>query len=77
MIQQKDLTRTLDYYATQKATISNGGAIKKNGTSASDWWLRTADNDTEDKFFFVNSRGRYGYNITSYKAGVSPAFRIG
>ena len=76
----KDLTRTLDYYTSIGVTESNySGAIKKNGTSASDWWLRTP---TKFKFFgcfyVIQNDGNYFTDsLSNYNFGVSPAFRIG
>ena len=82
----RNITRQLDYYKNLSTTISNyGGAIKKNGTSASFWWLRSAFNGVRTpydsslkKFYAVSDSG----NVidaeraeTSY--GVSPAFRLG
>ena len=76
----KDLTRTLDYYTSIGVTESNySGAIKKNGTSASDWWLRTP---IKFKFFgcfyVIQNDGNYFTDsLSNYNFGVSPAFRIG
>ena len=76
----KDLTRTLDYYTSIGVTESNySGAIKKNGTSALDWWLRTP---TKFKFFgcfyeIQNDGNYFTDSLSNYNFGVSPAFRIG
>ena len=74
----KDLTRTLDYYTAQGVTISNkNGAIKKNGTSAFGWWLRSASyNDTCSFHSVCNDGGLCEASVNS-TYGVSPAFRLG
>ncbi len=75
----KDLTRTLDYYIANGVTTSNNSnAIKKNKTTSSAWWLRTAYSNTSDAFLYVSSDGNWytNYNPCS-TSGVSPAFRIG
>ena len=72
----KDLTRTLDYYKAQGVTTSiYSGAIKKSGTSASYWWLRSAN--VTYNFFFVNEKGKWSVIYAPGTYGVSPAFRIG
>ena len=76
----EDLTRTLDYYTSIGVTTSNkSGAIKKNGTSAAVWSLRTATSTTAVRFYSVigsgGCNGYYGETIKS--RGVAPAFRIG
>ena len=74
----KDLTRTLDYYTSIGVTTSNySGAIKKNGTSASAWWLRVANSIGNDTFYDVYSDGDWFRNGANYTYGVSPAFRLG
>ena len=74
----KDLTRTLDYYTAQGVTESNrSGAIKKNGTSDSEWWLRAAFSSDNDLFYIVNIDGYYDPSIAANTRGVSPAFRLG
>ena len=75
----KDLTRTLDYYTAQGVTLSNfSGAIKKKGTSAYWWWLRTAMFGDRESFSDVRSRGGWDNNVaTNTTLGVSPAFRLG
>ena len=74
----KDLTRTLDYYTSIGITTSNSsGAIKKNGTSASKWWLRAAVTVMPDAFFNVNDNGGLTENRADSTYGVSPAFRLG
>ena len=73
-----DNTRQLDYYKNLGVTTSNkSGAIKKNGTSASAWWLRSAYSIVSYGFFVVRSYGGYGIGIASYTYGVAPAFRLG
>ncbi|UKI57001.1 MAG: CalY family protein [Clostridium sp.] len=74
----KELTRTLDYYTAQGVTTSNySGAIKKNGTSASSWWLRSAISGIRNAFFRVNSYGTYTNSDAYNTNGVAPAFRLG
>ncbi len=73
-----DLTRQLDYYYNINIlTNSYSNAIKKLGTTASQWWLRSATTGNYFAFFCINSKG----GSTLYDAfstyGVSPAFRIG
>ena len=74
----KDLTRTLDYYTSIEVTTSSySGAIKKNGTSASNWWLRAANSNNTNYFFNVGYGGYWNnYNANSLN-GVAPAFRMG
>ena len=75
----KDVTRQLDYYKNLGITTNNySNVIKKNGTSASYWWLRSAIGDDSLYFFNVSNYGywsRDSYSSDLY--GVSPAFRIG
>ena len=74
-----DLTRTLDYYTAQgvTTTVNKSGGIKKNGTSADSWWLRTAYSYVDYSFYFVDNYGYYTTTNASITHGVSPAFRIG
>ena len=74
----KNLTRTLDYYTALGVTTSiYSGAIKKNGTSADWWWLRTATSIDNHSFYYVNEGGKLSNNAARGTRGVSPAFRIG
>ena len=74
----RDNTRQLDYYKNLGTSTSNySGAIKKNGTSASRWWLRAAYSNTTFTFLFVSDSGGWSANNTTIASGVSPAFRIG
>ena len=74
----KDLTRTLDYYTNIGVTTSNySGAIKKNGTSAAWWRLRSAISINDDDFFSVGDNGYYYGDNASYTNGVAPAFQLG
>ena len=74
----RDNTRQLDYYKNLGTSTSNySGAIKKNGTSASRWWLRVAYSNTTFTFLFVSDSGGWSANNTTIASGVSPAFRIG
>ncbi len=74
----RDNTRQLDYYKNLGTSTSNySGAIKKNGTSAGIWWLRSADSHTYSAFLPVNSNGNWTSDLAHITWGVSPAFRIG
>ena len=74
-----DLARTLDYYEAQGVTSVHNpsGAIKKNGTTASAWWLRDACRTLTGNFILADSTGSYSSHDANLTAGVSPAFRIG
>ena len=74
----RNVTRQLDYYKNLGTTPTNySGAIKKNGTSADNWWLRAAKSTVTSSFYRVSSSGHYSQNIADTTNGVSPAFRIG
>ena len=74
----KDLTRTLDYYKNLGTSISNySGAIKKNRTGNSDWWLRAASSNSTDSFLIVIDNGDWVNYYTYSTNGVAPAFRLG
>ena len=74
----KDLTRTLDYYTSIGVTTGNySGAIKKTGTSASKWWLRSAFSYDSFNFYRMDTYGNWAYSDADFTGGVSPAFRIG
>ena len=74
----KDLTRTLDYYKNIGVTTNSySGAIKKNVTSASSWWLRSAISYLNNIFYLVGDEGKYYDGFASGICGVSPAFRLG
>ena len=74
----KDLTRTLDYYTNIGVTTSNySGAIKKNGTTAYDWWLRSVPSGDTSSFLSVIDNGNWGMNNLIFGYGLSPAFRLG
>ena len=74
----RDNTRQLDYYKNLGTSTSNySGAIKKNGTSASSWWLRTAYSNTAFTFLFVSNSGGWSANNATIASGVAPAFRLG
>ncbi len=74
----KDLTRQLDYYKNLGTSTSNySGAIKKNGTSASTWWLRAAYSNNTNQFLYVRSYGDCFNNNAINTNGVAPAFRLG
>ena len=74
----KNLTRTLDYYTAQGVTTSNkSGAIKKNGTRADWWWLRTASSSDDYDFYGVGSSGDNSKIGAGASRAVVPAFRLG
>ena len=74
----RDVTRQLDYYKNLGTSTSNySGAIKKNGTDADFWWLRSAHSDYGNAFFNVRSNGECGSDYSYDTYGVSPAFRLG
>ena len=71
-------TRTLDYYTNIGVTTSDkSGAIKKNESSATAWWLREAYSYDCYIFFHIDSSGGGGSANTYDNYGVAPAFRIG
>ena len=73
----RDNTRQLDYYKNLGTSTSNySGAIKKNGTSASRWWLRAAYSNTAFTFLFVSDSGGWSANNATIASGVAPAFRL-
>lgn len=75
----RDNTRQLDYYSEKGVTTNNySAAIKKLGTNAERWWLRSASSFNHYSFFDVSDDGictNSNGAISTY--GVSPAFRIG
>ena len=74
----RDNTRQLDYYTNIGVTTNNySGAIKKNGTSASEWWLRAADSTSTFGFSRVYGNGDCNASIANRSYGLSPAFRLG
>ena len=78
----KNMTRQLDYYKNLGVTKTNySGAIKKNGSNASSWWLRAVSSKQTQFFYSVFSSGDSGSNTnvptSTNNCGVSPAFRIG
>ena len=73
-----DLIRTLDYYTSIGVTTSSySGAIKKNGTSATNWWLRAAIFDNANAFLIVGYDGDWFSDGAYHAYGVAPAFRLG
>ena len=75
-----DVTRQLDYYKILGITTSNhAGAIKKNGTSNFEWWLRSGRSDygKTTLFYAVDYAGTAQGFQANRVYGVSPAFRIG
>ena len=74
----RDVTRQLDYYKNLGTSTSNySGAIKKNGTSVDDWWLRAAYSYTTRHFLYVNNSGGWPGDSAIGTRGVAPAFRLG
>ena len=74
----RDVTRQLDYYKNLGTSTSNySGAIKKNGTSASTWWLRATGSDSTSVFLYVYTSGGWSGNSAASTSGVAPAFRLG
>ena len=74
----RDVTRQLDYYKNLGTSTSNySGAIKKDGTITSDWWLRSARSSSGGSFYYVSSNGSSNSSTAISTKGVSPAFRIG
>ncbi len=73
-----NLTRQLDYYQNLGVTTdSYSGAIKKKGTVATWWWLRSTFSCLNDTFYLVYSHGGWLGTEPNGLGGVSPAFRIG
>ena len=71
-------SRQLDYYKNIGVTIDNRvGTLKKKGTAASEWWLRSDGGNSSD--FAIIGQDEIPYSITADNSsvGVSPAFRIG
>ena len=72
------LTRQLDYYKSKNVNTNNfSEALKKNGTTASAWWLRSSTSANSNYFLGVNASGDWNSNNAFNASGVSPAFRIG
>ena len=74
----KDLSRQMDYYSNLGVDNTNySGVIKQYNGSNSWWWLRSANSDTANGFYYVNSNGNWNSSGATGTGGVSPAFRIG
>ena len=74
----RDVTRQLDYYKNLGINTSNySNAIKKSGTSASLWWLRSASSNAINSFYTVEINGAWYADRAISTLGISPAFRIG
>ena len=74
----RDVTRQLDYYKNLGTSTSNySGAIKKNGTSNSYWWLRAARSNNTYDFLYVSISGDWTNSYAGNTDGVAPAFRLG
>ena len=77
----RDKTRQLDYYKSNGVTTSSyAGAIKNNSSgTATSWWLRSANSNTNTGFYAVAINGNWSGSITTVARntyGVSPAFRL-
>ncbi len=74
----RNVTRQLDYYKNLGTSTSNySGAIKKDGTITSIWWLRSARSSSGGSFYYVSANGSSNSSTAISTNGVSPAFRIG
>ena len=74
----KNLTRQLDYYISSGTSTSGcDGTIKKNGSSADWWWLRTAISSNSNSFLYVYYSGSWNGYSAYISGGVAPAFRLG
>ena len=74
----RDNTRQLDYYSNLGTSTSNySGAIKKNGSSDSWWWLRSAISNMYTNFYVVTSDGGWYSTHAFSVGGLAPAFRLG
>ena len=74
----KDLTRALDYFIAKGVTNGNcSEVIKKNGSTATAWWFRTAYSYSNNGFYYANASGDWYSGSATNAYGVSPAFRIG
>ena len=74
----RNVTRQLDYYKNLGTSTSNySGAIKKDGTITSNWWLRSARSSSGSSFYYVSANGSSNSSTAISTNGVSPAFRIG
>ena len=75
----RSVTRQLDYYKNLGVTSSSyNGAIKKNGTIASFWWLRAAGIGLGAVgFLSVTGSGDWDYISATHAHGLAPAFRLG
>ena len=79
-------TRQLDYYANLGVTLgvwigrtydgNYSGAVKKQITLNSSWWLRTPYS-YDESFDTVRNDGIFANSVANQFRGVSPAFRIG
>ena len=74
----RDTTRQLDYYKNFATNTNNySRAIKKNGTTASYWWLRSAHSNSYYLFYRVSKSGHWDSTSADSTNGVSPVFRLG
>ena len=73
----ENTTRQLDYYKKIGVALTNYfGAIKKSGTEAQEWWLRSSNSNSPYIFLHVTTAGSYGNELPTKACGISPAFRI-
>ena len=74
----RSVTRQLYYYKNLGVTTNNySETIKKNGTNAGSWCLRSAYSSGNYSFYSVSTSGYYGNSSADTTYGVSPAFRLG
>lgn len=74
-----NFTRQLDYYKQEGVSTSNySKAIKKYGSTALRWWLRSANSANNNCYNFIYDIGSCNNNnYANINYGISPAFRIG
>ena len=74
----KDQTRQLDYYKINNVATTNSElAKKKYKNRISYWWMRTANSDSSNTFYYIGPNDSWISNNSSIALGISPAFRIG
>ena len=67
----KNETRRLDYYRKAGSTAVKTGT----GTSAANWWTRTAKSNSTNQFFVIGTTGSVT-TTNSTTASIIPAFRL-
>ena len=70
-------TRQLDYYRNIGLRASYDYLIKNKGTTAKDWWLRTARATTNSTYLSISTAGAWTASNASTSIGIAPMFRIG